>query len=114
MIKVGIKPNLEMEYLEQSSVNKLYATDTPIRMRHHFDLYHENDKEMGISPKFLVSSESHKDEQSMLRLLNGEISTYEQSQNLKGNFKKVKEKGKKKKKKVKTKTVKKKKIKNGK
>ena len=111
MIKVGIKPHLEMEYIEENSMSKLYSPNRPIQMNNQFNMYNENNKDLGISPRFLISSESHKDEQSMLRMLNGEISSNERSVNLSGNFKKVKDGNKKKKKKKKAKEQNKKLIK---
>jgi hypothetical protein len=84
MIKIGVRPTQsEME------MKQMYSPNRELAMNPNFNLLNEN-KDLGISTKFLVSTESHKDEQSMLRLLNGEISSNERSVNLSGNFKKVK------------------------
>ena len=87
MIKIGIRPTLA-----EIPSNEIYSPNRQLELNPNFNLLNDN-KDLGISTKFLVSTESHKDEQSMLRLLNGEISSNERSVNLSGNFKKNKVNG---------------------
>lgn len=101
MIKVGIKPHLE-EPGKPQALHQMLSPNRELHLNPNYNVLHDNNKDLGISHRFLVSTESHKDEQSMLRLLNGDLSSNERSGHHSGNFKKKKEtEGKKKKKKKK-------------
>jgi hypothetical protein len=113
MIKVGIKPHLEAEIVRPVNMQTMLSPNRQLHLNPNFNLINDNNnKDLGISHKFLVSTESHKDEHSMLRLLNGEISSNERSTKHSGNFKKEKQPKKKRKKKSKEETKKGKKKKN--
>lgn len=100
MIKVGIRPHLAEEVVQAAPV-ELASVSRQGKFDSNFNILEDNHKDLGISTKFLVSTESHKDEQSMLRLLNGDLSSNERPVNVSGNFKKMHQEANRKKKKKK-------------